>query len=341
MAIDITAAADLKVLFAPQATFGTATADSVAAVGFQAELADIQEEVQVLEGPQVNGVRYETDDDLRVDTTASMPKFQLTVPRLRSANIDQLMYLFMQSTSEGVGTPYEQTMAFPVDGAAQQPDFSVNAGFFGTFWKRFPTTARSQKIIDVIAAGATITCPLNGYLSGVFDLAGRGAVTPNASQTGTITPDSGNGFHYGNIVRHTVNFGAGAVAVDLHGAWVIELTQEVIKVSPGSGTFGTYGLVKRRGTFTVNFLADANMVTAWNNLQAETPLTFNAGFGSGTAGSTSGDLDFTIRGKIAESITNTHDDVVACSIKCRMTGASGGAASPLTIITANGTQRNW
>lgn len=341
MAIEIVSPADLRVLFAAQSAWGTGIADSAAAIGFQAELTDMEEEVQVLEGPQVNGVRFETDDDLRVSTAMSMPKYQLTVPRLRSANLDQLMYLLMQNTTEDISTPYGQTFTYPILGATPQPDFSVDAGFFGTFWKRFPTTARSPKIIDVIAAGATITCPVNDYLSGVFDLAGRGSVTPNASQTGTITVDSGDGFHYSDIVRHTIDFGSGAVAVDLHGPWSIELVQELIKVSPGLGTYASVGLTKRRGTFTVNFLADANQVTAWNNLQNETALTMNLGFGSGTAGTVAGDLDFTLRGKISESITNTHDDVVACSIKCRMTGVSGGGTTPLTIIAANGTQRSW
>ena len=327
-----------------QATWGTGAVDGSAIDELVVEHAQIDDDLQVRESISQTGVRFKLNDNVKVDVAGAMPKVSgLTFPEANADTMDLLCYAWFQKVTEGAASPYGKTFVLPVSGTTQQPDFSASAGFFCSFVKRMPTASQSLSVDDCVAEALTIKAEPSGMVNATVDLVGRGSVNKTLNPSGTWTLNTANGWHYTDILTHTIDFGSGAVSVPLMGAWEVGLTQKVSAVDPESGSHNSIALTERGGSFTIRTQKDANSQTAFANAVAGTAITAVLGWSNsatGTAGDTDDDLQITVNGVITDAISIEGEDVTSVVLTGQIT-SDDNTGSPVTIVVANDTDRTW
>jgi len=331
MAIDARNLGDKKYTIAEQSVFGTAEADSAAGIELDIEPVSINPDIKVREHPGVHGARWRQAADLQTDMKGAIPSFTLAGPARNP--IDHLLHAFFQSVTEGATTPFDKTFVLH----STQPDFSVSAGHFLTLIEH-KGAAESWKVGSSICSSLNLTLSVGELLQFSAEMMGMGSVTSNSSPSGTYTRSQGNKWHFEDLDIFTVDFGAGAQALTLTG-FDISLTQELTPVGPdGSGSYQTFHLSQKLGTFKLNTLEDVNTVTAMTNASADTAVTARIGWGNATPGTDDGDFDIQFTGKI-ENVVPGNDDLRQTEISGRI--AATGATSPITIVMANAVDRTW
>lgn len=344
MAINTESSSEFRYGIALQTAFGTEVADAGAFTELKCDPFTPQEGLNVDKDPMVAGVRHQIDDEIDVSVDYAMPTMQIKMKNCRD-NIDLFLALFFQMVTEGATTPFYKEFTLPVLGETMQPDFSSDEGFFATIVKRGPRASTSWKVRDIIAQQIKLSCEPSGRISMQADLIGRGPIIYNANPSGTWTRDTGPGWRYGMIARRTVNFGSGAVSPIIKGGWELTLTQRVDPMSPGDdgsgiGTFETFALLERAGTFLLRVNKDSVSEAGLTNLPIGTPVDVNLGWGNATPGTDNRDLDIAFHAKLIEPINMEDEGVQAIEFKGELSGLNT-ATTPITIGVANAVDRAW
>lgn len=321
---------------APQTTWGTGAAAGDTFGLLNVDPIDFPDVAHVTAQPGYSGVRRDIQSNVAVDQNMALPEFNVK-GRAKLLELASFIYANKQSVTEGASTPFKKTI-IPHD---SQPDFTVNAGHFMSFCDRHATAAESLLYKDVITKSLKLSCypgTDNGFLQLDAGMVGRGA--PSAiTPSGTWAPLANTFWNFGDLVRFTVNFGSGAVAL-VAGGFEIESVWTHEGVGGASGQFQTIGLGFWSGKFKLKVLKDSNWATARANLLAKTQVTVNIAWGNATAGTVTGDLDFTIIGLLDEPIKSDKADIAYVTYPGRMLGVDA-AAIPFTTIIADGQDKGW
>jgi len=325
-----------------QPTFGSALADNALYYELLCEPLVIDHDVLTIQGNSQYGNRYKDTDQLIVSEYGAMPK--VTIKGIATNGmLSRLMYAFFQNVSEGATSPYAKTYTF----GTQQPDFTLNAGYFFTLVNKMPLASAQEKICDCILGKLTLTCKPNGVLEYTAEVYGRGAVNMVANLNGSLstaylhTAGVADFWKYENMNYHAIAFNQSTdITFNLNGELSIEYSQDVIPVgSTGSGKFATYLITNRGGTVKVKALFDANALTARTNWKAATPVLMKLGWSTGTVGQTNRDNYHLLCGTLKAPIA--FDDALSADIELDIAATVANSKVPATVILADGVERGW
>lgn len=334
MALDVYSSRDKRYGLAEQTVWGTATADAAAFTELDCEHVVLPVVPNLRESPQVHASRAAFGNDLVPDPYQVTPEFSLVMDA-KQKTVDHLFYAYFQSVVEvGTGT-MKKTFTTP----ATQPDFSTgNAGWTGTIIERYPVAAHSLKVKNCIAKSLTISVPANGRMKVTAAMIGMG-VPATSTPSGTWTRANFEYWHAANRARFTMDLGGGVVPLAFKNIEIV-LTQEVVGVGQdGAGNFQTWGIVSRAGTYKVDCVYDANILTARTALAAGTLIPINLGWGNVTPGTTDGDFDFAAQSKLTNASPD-NQDLLGVTLEGKLFVPSGGTTIA-TLIMANSTLRSW
>lgn len=316
---------DKTAIIIEQTAFDTVEADAAAGIQLDCEALDIDLDSKVRDNFGESGNRFLVAEDLQTDGKGSMPVVNLNCPARNS--LDQFLAGYFQDVTEGAPSPMDKTFIY----GATVPDFKADAGFFFTIIDN-AGAAISDKIKSAICKALTLTIPLDDMMRISSEWVGVGQAVAS-TPAGTYTREQDNKFHWHDMSRVTIDFGAGAQAVIPVGDIVFGFTQDVIGHDPAGGSFQNVVLTNRRGTLSIPIEKDANAMSAKVNAYGDTLITVNVGFGNVVPGTDEGDFDISATYKI-EKVNDDNNDVLGSVIQGRLVG------NP-TIIFANGILRNW
>lgn len=332
--MDVYSNRDKRYGLAEQTVWGTPTADAANVIELDCEHLVLPVVPNLRESPQVHASRVGLQGDVQADTYQATPEFSLSMDA-KQKSVDHLLYAFFQQVTEAATTPFSKTFTFPTT----QPDFSTaSAGYTATIFERDPVAAHSLKVKNAIAKSLAISVSANGRAKVVAGMVGLG-YPATSTPSGTWTRTAYEYFHAANVARFRVNFGAGVVSLVMKSL-ELSLSQEVIGVGQdGSGNFVTWGILSRAGTFKMQCVKDANILTARTNLAAGTAVSCNVSWGNASPGTVDGDFDLSFAGKLTNAPYD-NEDLLGVTIEGRVLAADASTA-PVTIIMANATDRGW
>jgi len=349
MAIDIRTPKEKRYGIVEQATWGTIMVDTSVldngttnnGVQLDIDPFTINPAVNIREGRQSIGTRRpfsgsRTHDMKRVAPLISLPAFEA-----KKDELDLFLYAIMQSVDESDTTPFLKTYTI----ADTQPDFSADAGFFMTFWERFPASSTSRVIKDVIAKALTLSCEPGGRLMLAGELIGRGAMGQNANPTGDWSrADSENTdyFFWEDITRFTCDFGSGPVDLRPSGAFEFTLAHDALPYgNDGTGEFEIFAI--RNWQLGLKMIIGDDLTAVIRN-QFEsahkdgTVCTVEIGWGTATPAA-DGDLEITCEVQFTDVVPDSADilgiEVTGQIVTDLITD------SPITIILVNTVDRTW
>ncbi len=325
----------------PQTTWGTAvvTAFNTAASGFQfpAEPIDLSLGVKRREGKQAWGTRAQYNTSLQYDEKGVLPEFALSGVATKQT-LAEIFYSIFQSVAEGASTPFSKTFNWH----ATQPDFHANAGFFETFALRFPSASTHHLVKDVITKSLTLTCKVSdGRLMYSAQMIGRGAVTVNNNiATSEFALRAETYLYYHDLVRTTINVNAAGVITLPILADGFEITIEKVVDGAGqsTGQFQSLATATYRVKGKLHIAKGATFETILTGFKSNHEVDINLAWGSGTAGTVDGDLDFTIHGKITD-IKVDNKEVLGAEITFE--GVKTASVQDVTVILADAVDRAW
>ena len=326
----------------PQTVFGTA-ADETTVLGViqvvDPPSIDFDFAVRSHEGKLAGLGRYRDVLDTQTDTKRAAPKIPLNGPVIRDC-VAEYFYAFFQDVIEADTTPFKKTFTW----ALINPAFPDDAGFFVTICMMHPVAASSLLIKDCICEALSFKCEPGGRLEFSSNWIGCGAVDRTAAPEDAEdwTRRTENFFHYEDMTRFTLDFGAGAQNIYPVGGWELNFTQNVSLIGQdGSGNFKTFGIHDLGGTFKANILWDEHARSAQTNYATDIPIDLNIGFGSAApAGTTDGDLDFAVVLK-AINVTNVYEETHSCDIEGTICGRESDSTLPVTVILADAQDKTW
>jgi len=332
---------DKRYGFAEQPIWGTAVADAGAFQEIDCEASEIKADVKYRETPGAHATRNMTYGDIGADQKGALPKLSIS-GEAKFDEVDYFMHAFFQNVVEGAITPFSKTFTLP----STQPDLTAiatiaAAGQLLTLIERFPAASTSKMIKDVISNSITLSCAPGERLKFTSELVGRGITTFNSNPSGTWTRAAAEYWHWEDLDRFTINWGAGAQTLVPVGPIEITLGCDVVGVGQdGAGNAqALHALFNRALTFSLTFNRDAQAGSAKTNWGAGTAITCNIGWGNASPGTVDGDLDITFTGKI-ETVEDTNEDILGTTIAGRII-APDATTAPLTIIMANAIDRTW
>lgn len=335
MAIDVISAQDKKIVLVEHsaANFGTAEADTIAGTEFDIDDFNINADFKKREFPGVHGARWLKSEGIQTDVKGATPTF--TMNGIVRNSIDHILHAHFQTVTEGIATPWDKTFVWHTT----QPDFSANAGSYYTVIEQYPTASRSWKAHSAICSKVTLSVAPGDVLKFSADWIAMGNPTYNANPTGTYTREQGNIWHFEDIDLFTVDFGAGPVNLTLMG-YEVTFTQNVVPLSPnGTGSYQSWAVLNKRGTFKFSVLKDANTQTFMTNVEAGTKLTgVRLGWGNAVPGTDDGDFDIQFVAKV-EKVIMEGADITMGTIEGSLVDDDG--TSPVDLILANGLDRTW
>lgn len=330
---------DCAVGMAIQSTWGTPVADNAAVIQL-----DIDEPVHFpREGnrrtnPGATGCRWKVSGDYAIDHYGIMTRFTIK-GEAKWDELDILMYAHAQKVVEGASTPYAKTITR--DTSAPQPDFAADAGFKLTFFFLDPVAADSWKIKDCIVENLKIMAQPGGPIKYEAVIVGRG-IPVTSTPSGTWTRSANQFWFWDTSVRRTVNFGSGAVDLELSSAgYTIELAQKIDKYGQNTdGSFKGYTISEIVPKFSITVHKDDNLADAITAYDNQTLITFNLAHGNATAGTVDGDLDFTFTAILDEPQRVFADPHYEATFAGEIASANK-STTPFTIIIANAVDRSW
>ena len=349
----------LDIVWAQQATWGTAIADNAAiaitggATGTYGSILDVEatqfdpDAKQRFPDTSNSGYRWLSAPAYQLDYKGSVPSFSI-VGDVKLNELPMLLYSVLQNVSEGATTPYAKTYTL----TATQPDFTANAGMFMTFWEVVAIASKHHKIKDVICKKLTLTVdPSNGFGRMRFqaDFVGRGLPTANtpasfwtANRTGTQARSAETFFYFHDIVL----FQAGGV--DLNPGMIkYEFSNNAEPVSVDTARLAEFkGFVLGSPSWdikaTYRCLWDTNAEALRDDIGTEGVVAWVLRWGNATPGTVTGDLQVTHRGQVLKSpMVFETLNMVDFEVTGVYDGTTLPAANPLTIILADGVDRAW
>jgi len=333
MAIEVYSKKEKRYGILEQATFGTAATEGSSVIELNISGTTIDPDVKIRETEQAHGTIRSYTDELIADTKRSAPIISIPDVEAKQDYFDYFLYLALHSVVEGEATPFKKTFTIP----STRPDFSANAGFFATFFERFPYASSSRKVADCIARSLTITGAPGEPLKFSAELIGRGSVTENDNPSATWTIPGNNFWYWEDMAVTKVN----SVTRRLQAFTITIDLDPKFYGNDGSGNFETFA-IDPIATFKLTIGENMEnshrqgFMTAW---KAGTLWAYQIGWGNATPGTDDGDLDFAWNGKITK-VTPLNEDILAFDVEGKML-TSAIATSPLTIIMANAIERTW
>lgn len=341
MAISVYTKDDVTFLWGEEATWGTALADTADFNGTTPEWGEI------LDG-EIVGVEWDTrvrepnrsHTDQRVLRAANFQQDEKGVSHkititgdAKKKTLASFLYGVIQNVAEAATTPYEKTYTF----SSTQPDFTANAGWFGTFIAK-QGSSQSIKLRDVICNELTLTCNPDdgqGRLQMVANCVSRGSATTSSNpNTGSLARYSQDFFYFHDLKTCTV----GGSAISPLGI-TINIKNNATPVSVDTATAGdflTYALPLYEVTVTIKAIWTSTVYTQQvSHLSASTPTPIILTWGTDNA---DGYLNWTIYGTCTAS-PDAYDPVKAVDLTYRAT--YDGTNQPLTVVLADAIDRAW
>ena len=347
-------AREIRFGISEQAVFGTATADASTFYELEVDVVDIDRDIRQHTRSTKSGGRQQGYQDSVLTTQGSMPKFTIKGPFCHSTH-DILLYSFFQNVVEGAATPWTKNFSY----FATQPDFSdidavTDTGKILTCIKRFPTASTSWKMENVICAGFKLSGEADGVLMAEYNMVGLGAaaVTSNPSGTWERGLDKVGGadnqaanydmlfFNDIDICQLKVDDGA-ATTIPLK-RFSIEMSHDVIGVGPdGSGSHANFGISNLVGSCELEWLKDANLVSALSGQESDGYVQTNINWGAATA-VVDGEVELIATGKVPPGGFSIVEDALIGGIMKYDLKAATSAGDGLLINMSSATQdRAW
>jgi hypothetical protein len=327
--------------FAEQSAWGTGVSQSGNYDELDCEHAEIRPDVKTIEQTVAHGTRTKRDGDIIYHKKRAMPTITLAM-LAKQDELQHFLYAAMQSVSEGASTPYAKTFTLPTT----QPNFASSAGYFNTIVERDPSSgAVSKGMIDCVSRNLTITLNDGEALKVSQEWIGRGYPAQTQQLTGTWTRNSADYWWANDIARFTVNFGGGAVSLHLI-SFELVIAHDIVPVGQASDGFGGAGsfkypaLVNRQLTWKVQVVKDSDFHTALTNWAGNTAVDIRLGWGNVTPGTTDGDLDFQIHGKIGD-VEKNHDEIISGTLSGVCLESDDGNTEAIQVVMANAVDEEW
>lgn len=312
-------------------TFGTGMADATASVELSSGVL-----VFIADNKLVRPVRYRGQNwadvfDRSNNQDGSLPTVAGEMPALKT-EIPDFLYMMMQNVTEAVD-PFQKTFTY----AAPSPDFTVNAGYFMTFWGKSPAAAAvDEKIDTVIGESLEFTVsPESSNGEGVMHMnfTGKGlGYSRTAQHAGTLTKSTQTKFSFFDIAVCTLS-GTPVILQEMK----ITLTNEITPVGfDGTGDFQTFAL-KPMVTAEIKGIWDAGMRTSLGKFDTGAEEVFIINWG--TTG-TDGFFGFELHGNIDDG---NHAEDSTRGVNITMTGASdlANTEAMLTAEICDAVDRSW
>jgi len=347
MAVTVYTKDDVDILLGEQATFGTVLADIADFNGTTPEWGEIVDcEIGVLDtdvktrepNRSNSGNRILLAQNVQHDEKGTMPKFTIQGDA-KKHTLAGLLYGVVQNVSEAVGTPFEKTFTF----ASTQPDFTANAGWFGTLIVKQPSSL-SQKVRDMIVRKLTLSCePENnqGRMQMTAELIGRGAVTRDSAPNTGVLARYAQSFFYFHDLKVASFVGNTIYPLSIPK---IEITNNALAIgqkSATSGDFLTYalGAPSYSVTFTIRVLWDT-VSAGLKNTEATTPASqAGALILSWGTDNTDGYLNFTTYCKVDAPSPDAYGPTKAVDFNFTM--VDDEVNEPFTCVIADALDRAW
>ncbi len=330
MAVTVNSRHDTDILFAEQATWGTAITGGSAFTILDVASSVIDPDIKERLADRSNsGSRVLIDENVQYDTKGSAPKITIAGDA-KKLDLADMLYAVMQNVSEAVGSPFLKTYTF----GATQPDFTASAGHFLTLVEDHPTASTSKAMRDVICTDLVMKCSPGERLQMSATLMGRGTLDETYNQTVSNARTAESFFYFEDITT----FSGNAVALNplevevkialprATGAGVDKsnLGEFLTWAIPEYTVEATFKVLRESGSQTLQALRGTDINHAWV-LQ----------WGDGTA---DGTLKYTIQGQLAAA-DSENDDLN--SIIFKLKGVKTSGAAPLTVLLADASDRSW
>lgn len=314
---------------AEAAVFGTAIADDQVAVELSCGILTFNPDNKLVRPDRYRGQNWPDVFDLSNNTDGSLPTVSGEMPVLKT-EIADFLYMMIQAGAESDTTPYQKTFAY----VAPSPDFTVNAGYFMTFWGKAPVASVSETIGTVIGQKLELTLSPDANDGNLhMNFTGLGIDYSRVSNpTGELTKSVQTRFSFFDIANCKLDT-TDVILQELK----LTLENEIIPVGfDGSGNIQTFAL-KPMVTAEVKGIWDAGMRAQQGKFDsgAETFLTIDWG-----ATGVDGFLSFILHGVIDDG--NHAEDSVR-GVNVTISGASDLTNTEAMLVAeiADATDRTW
>lgn len=309
-------------------TFKTGIPDATAAVELSSGILTFNPDNKMVRPVRYRGQNWADVFDLSNNDNGSLPTVEGEMQALKT-EIPDFLYMMIQNVSEAV-SPFQKTFTY----VAPSPDFSVNAGYFMTFWARAPVSSVSEKIDSVIGEKLEFTLSPDANDGNVhMSFSGRGIGYSRVSDpSGALTKSTQTKFSFFDIATCTLD----GTAVILQ-EFKLTLENEIVPAGfDGSGDFQTLWL-KPKVTAEVKGLWDGGMRTALGKFDSGAEVVFIIDWGSTGA---DGFLSFNLHGVIDDG--NHAEDSVR-GVNVTISGASdlANTEAMLTADICDNASRGW
>lgn len=321
---------ELVFQMAEAATFKTGVLDNAAAMELSGGIWTFNPDRKLVRPDRYRGQKWADVFDLSNNAYGSLPTLEGESPVLKT-EIADFLNLMIQNVTEVETTPFQKTFTYVSPG----PDFSLNEGYFITFWAKSPVASTSEKIDSVIGEKLELSISPeanDGFLYLSFTGKGIG-FSRTADPSGDLTKAVQSKFSFYDIGVCTLD-GTPVILQELK----LTLENEIVGVgSDGSGDFQNLVIAKPKVTAEIKGIWDAGMRDGLGKFDsgAETVLILSWG----TTG-TDGFLSFNLHGVVNDG--NLAEDEVR-GVNITIEGASDLANTEdmLTAEIADDVDRSW
>lgn len=328
MAIPVYGSGEMIYQMAEAATFGTAIADGDAAVELSCGILTFNPDNKLVRPVRYRGQNWDDVFDQSNNQDGSLPTVSGEMPVLKT-EIPDFLYMMMQSVTEAVD-PFQKTFVY----VAPSPDFSVNSGYFMTFWGKAPVASKSEQIASVIGEKLELTLSPDANDGNLhMNFTGKGIGYGRATNpTGALTTSVQTKFSFFDVATCKLD----ATDIILQ-EWKLTLENEIMGVGfDGSGDIQTFYL-KPKVTCEIKGLWDANTITALGKFDSGATIYMTLDWGSTGV---DGFLSFLLYGTVEDG---NHAEDATRSVNITITGASdlANTKAMLTAEICDAVDRSW
>lgn len=314
---------------AEASTFKTGIADATAAVELSSGILTFTPDNKMVRPDRFRGQNWMDVFDLSNNQNGSLPMVAGEMPVLKT-EIADFLYMMIQNVSEDVATPFQKTFTY----AAPSPDFSVNAGYFMTFWGKAPVSSVSEKIDSVIGEKLEFTLSPDANDGNLhMNFTGKGiGYSRVADPSGVLTKSVQTKFSFFDLATFTLD----GTAVILQ-EWKMTLENEIIAVGfDGSGDVQTLW-IKPKVMSEVKGIWDAGMRTGLGKFDSGAEVVLIVDWGSTGV---DGFLGFNLHGVVDDG-NHAEDSVRGVNITIAGASDLANTEAMLTADIADAADRTW
>lgn len=328
MALVVYGPGELIYQMAEAATFGTAIADDQAAVELSCGILTFNPDNKMIRPDRFRGQNWPDVFDTSNNDNGSLPTVTGEMPVLKT-EIPDFLYMMMQNVSEAVD-PFQKTFTY----VAPSPDFTVNAGYFMTFWGKAPVASVSETIGTLIGEKLELTLSPDANDGNLhMNFTGKGIDYSRVSNpSGALTKSVQTRFSFFDVATCTLD----ATPVILQEL-KLTLENEITPVGfDGSGDIQTFALMPKV-TAEVKGIWDAGMRTQLGKFDSGATVYLTIDWGSTGV---DGFLSFVLYGTIDDG--NHAEDTVR-GVNVTIAGASdlANTKAMLTAEICDAVDRSW